>query len=95
MRNKKGFTLVELLAVIVVLAIVLIIAVPQIMSVIEDSRRATFESTVKLIKTSAEKRLLENETLGITDEITCKDVVELSSEDYEWCEVSIDNENIR
>ena len=30
-KNKKGFTLVELLAVIVVLAIIMIIAIPQVM----------------------------------------------------------------
>lgn len=29
MKNKKGFTLVELLAVIVILAIILVIAVPK------------------------------------------------------------------
>ena len=41
-KNKmKGFTLVELLAVIVILAIILVIAVPKVMSVIEDAKKAT------------------------------------------------------
>ena len=35
---KKGFTLVELLAVIVILAVILIIAIPQIMNTIQESR---------------------------------------------------------
>jgi len=39
----KGFTLVELLAVIVILAIILVIAVPQIMDTIESSRIAAME----------------------------------------------------
>ena len=33
---KKGFTLVELLAVIVILAIILVIAVPQIGKVVKN-----------------------------------------------------------
>ena len=30
MKNKRGFTLVELLAVIVILALIMIIAIPQV-----------------------------------------------------------------
>ena len=37
--KTKGFTLVELLAVIVILAIIAIIAVPIIGNVIENSRK--------------------------------------------------------
>ena len=45
MKNKKGFTLIELLAVIVILAIIMVIAVPQILNVIENSRKtAAIES---------------------------------------------------
>ena len=40
--NKKGFTLIELLAVIVILAIIMVIAVPQILNVIENSRKNDF-----------------------------------------------------
>ena len=35
---KKGFTLVELLAVIVILAVILIIAIPQVLKVVDNSR---------------------------------------------------------
>ena len=38
-RNTKGFTLVELLAVIVILAIIALIATPIILGVIEDARK--------------------------------------------------------
>ena len=37
MNKKNGFTLVELLAVIVILAVILVIAVPQIINVINES----------------------------------------------------------
>ena len=38
-RNKKGFTLVELLAVIVVLAIIMIIAIPQVMDSMASAKK--------------------------------------------------------
>ena len=43
MKRKKGFTLVELLATIVILSIILVIAVPKIVTVIEDAKKATLE----------------------------------------------------
>ena len=43
---KKGFTLVELLAVIVILAIISLIAVPIVISVINDSRDKALERSI-------------------------------------------------
>ena len=43
MKNKKGFTLVELLAVIVILAVILVIAIPRILDVIDSSKLSSFE----------------------------------------------------
>lgn len=42
MRNKNGFTLVELLAVIVVLAIIMVIAIPSVMEVMNSARKSSF-----------------------------------------------------
>ena len=39
LKNKKGFTLVELLAVIVVLAIIILIAMPSVMSAMDKARK--------------------------------------------------------
>lgn len=43
---KKGFTLVEVLAVILVLSIILVIAMPKVMDIIEKSRKTTFINDV-------------------------------------------------
>ena len=45
---KKGFTLVELLAVIVILAIVALIAVPIILDIIESTKRQSDERSIEL-----------------------------------------------
>jgi type IV pilus assembly protein PilA len=39
LKNRKGFTLVELLAVIVVLAIIILIAMPSVMSAMDKARK--------------------------------------------------------
>lgn len=66
MKKKNGFTLIELLAVIVILAIILVIAVPKILSVINDATKNSFESSLKMIASSAEKdyqiKIIKGET---------------------------------
>ncbi len=52
--NNKAFTLIELLAVIIILAIVALIATPIILDVIEDSRDSANLSEVNLILGGAE-----------------------------------------
>ncbi len=75
--EKKGFTLVELLAVIVILAVILVIAVPQINSVITQTKKNSLGSTAKLIAAKAEEKEVENEALEITETMTCSDLVKL------------------
>ena len=58
MRNKRGFTLVELLAVIVILGIILIVAVPKIITTIDNAKLSTLEDTVKMIAKIAEKEYI-------------------------------------
>ncbi len=91
--KKNAFTLVELLAVIVILAVILVIAVPQVLDVIESSKKGSIESTVKLIANTAEKKyaemLINGET--VTNTLNCNEVVELSTNDYSNCTVSFDS----
>ena len=90
-KTKNGFTLVELLAVIVILAIILVIAVPKVMSVIEDSKKATLESTAKMIASAAEKQKVQNTVLGKGDAITCDSVAKINNLDYASCSIEFEN----
>lgn len=60
MLNKKGFTLVELLAVIVILGIILVIVVPKIIDVINNSRIESFKNSSKLIYSGVKNYFLED-----------------------------------
>ena len=91
MKNKfSGFTLVELLAVIVILAIILVIAVPKITDTIKNSKIASFESSAKTIAAQAEKKKMEKEILEDTSSISCSDIVKLNDSDYGPCTITFD-----
>ena len=47
--NKRGFTLVELLAVIVLLAIITVIATPRILDLIQKTDKQAYKESVELI----------------------------------------------
>ena len=52
--NKKGFTLVELLAIISVLAIILLVTIPNLISTINKDNELTYKSNIEDIKLAAE-----------------------------------------
>ncbi|MBQ9024261.1 MAG: type II secretion system protein [Bacilli bacterium] len=71
---KKGFTLIELLAVIVILAIIMVIAVPQVLHVIDSSRKTAWIDNVKLIKKSLELDYsINNDPNATISQINCSD----------------------
>ena len=57
---KKGFTLVELLGVVVVLSIVLILAVPTIINTFRRTNQNEFDAYVKNLKVAAENYVERN-----------------------------------
>jgi type IV pilus assembly protein PilA len=80
LNNKKGFTLVELLAVIVILAIILAIAIPSISGVMENAKESAFSDNVKLIIKGIDYKTLEASTNGSTAPTTgVKATTELSN----------------
>lgn len=59
-KNETGFTLVELLAVIVILGVILAIAVPAIGNIIDNSKSSVDEANCDLISNAARLADLDN-----------------------------------
>ena len=75
--NKKGFTLVELLAVIVIMGILMMVAIPSISRVIENSRKDTFVDIAKSYANAAK-------TLWTADTLTCEGTVASALDDGDY-----------
>ncbi len=60
MKDKKGFTLVELLAVIAILAILVLIALPNILNLYRNARENVFVNEVQNIIRSAQQAYVTN-----------------------------------
>lgn len=56
--SKKGFTLVELLAVIAILAILVIIALPNVLSMFNSGKESTFLTEVQNVYKTAQNQYL-------------------------------------
>ena len=64
MKNQKGFTLVELLAVIVILAVVILIAVTAVIPRMNDARKGAFaDEAMEYIK-GAQEAYVESQMEG-------------------------------
>ena len=65
MKNNKGFTLIELIGVIVILGLVLLIAIPNIVSTYERNKNKINEQKTEIILDAAEMyvNLLKNHQL--------------------------------
>ncbi len=69
MENKKGFTLMELLAVIVVLSILMLVAGTSVMNVLEDAKKDNFVNEFLGLLETAQLRA---NTLRLNNELTSK-----------------------
>ncbi len=72
--NKKGFTLVELLAVIVVLALIMILTVPTVLDQMNSARQSSFLLYAGKMIEAAQAKYESQMLLGVPD-----DCFELSS----------------
>lgn len=89
-KNEKGFTLVELLAVIVILSIIALIATPIVMGYVNDARKKAAETSTDGIITSIELGYTQaSEDGDIPEQIT----IEFNDNDF-TVKNSADNTNV-
>jgi type IV pilus assembly protein PilA len=60
-KNKKGLTLIELLAVIVILGVIAAIAVPSVGGIISNSKTDADAQTVELVESAAMLYLVQED----------------------------------
>lgn len=76
--NKKGFTLVELLAVIVVLAFIMVLAAPSVISSMNSARQSSFMLYAEKMLNSAQSRYQADQLITLVDSTKCYPLTELS-----------------
>ena len=83
--NKKGFTLVELLAVIAILAILVLIALPNVMSLFNEAKANSFTTELKNIYKSAQDQWMRDSMFETNQKVyarcksnTCPNELKLS-----------------
>ena len=73
MKDKKGFTLVELLAVIAILAILVIIALPNVINMYNNAKKQVFLTEAQTVASTSEKKFLTGSiTEGSKETVYCK-----------------------
>jgi type IV pilus assembly protein PilA len=63
-RNKKGFTLIELIIVIALLGVIAAIAVPRYGNVLENAKKDSDDVTAEMVQKAAELYYFQNPTTG-------------------------------
>ena len=86
--NKKGFTLVELLAVIAILAILVIIALPNVIKLFNDSKKNSFLTEAKTVYSEVSKKYISESMKGnklsyVSSEDDTK--LEMTGRDLQYC----------
>jgi prepilin-type N-terminal cleavage/methylation domain-containing protein len=69
MKNKKGFTLVELLAVIAILAVLVIIALPNVIGLFNEAKKNSFTNEVKEIYKTAQQQWMNDSMFDSNEKV--------------------------
>ena len=86
--SKKGFSLVELLATIVVIAIISLIAVPVVTGIIERSRKASFLRSAENVNKISKNYYIEN-----SEKFSNKDEINFNCNNKECTSEDLDAKN--
>lgn len=90
--SKKGFTLVELLAVLVLLSVIVLVAFPSILGAFKSTDSKVNENTKELLKANA--RTYVNENPSIQTSTGCITVKKLIDEGYTQTPLANVNEDV-
>lgn len=82
LKNKKGFTLVELLAVIVVLAIIMVIATQQINKTISRSRAKSMISSLNMAASGVKTKVVDGSMEECKTGKCLDDVIDYDTNEY-------------
>ena len=66
-NNQRGFTLVELLAVIVILAVLALVAMPNVTKLMDSSRKNAFITEAENFANYAKQSYTQSQITGLTD----------------------------
>ena len=94
--NKKGYTLIELIAVLAILGILLMMAVPNIMNIFKDKKQKLYDNTINEIERITGQYLAENPDLYTTiDKVGYVDVMvsNLCTAKYISCPINDPRDN--
>ena len=87
MKNNKGFTLVELLAVIAILAILVIIAIPNVLKMFNDSKKNAF-----MVQARKTANVAQEHTVMSSDKsFDCNSL--LTGQKFKDCTATVDKNN--
>ena len=98
MKNKKGFTLVELLAVIAILAILVIIALPNVINMYTKAQKEAFLTETKKLYLESEKKYISSSISGspvkvINSEDNTK--LDMTGEKLQYCVLLNNNGKVK
>ena len=85
LKNKKGFTLLEIITTVVIISIILATAIPSLNIFIKNGKKAQNLSIAKVIFNSAE--------VAMQDILNGRHSVEFNTENFQISETGFDNSN--
>lgn len=98
MKNKDGFTLVELLAVIAILALLVILALPNVISMFNQAKKEIFLTEIKKIYSESKRKYISNSVAGskvkkISSEDNSK--LDMTGEKLQYCIILNNNGKVK